>query len=81
MKINLAEEENKGVPQTFEIKRLDPETLAASFTLREKFPMRSYQTTNDEQRFWFIYKVVNKELSIREVYLTRRAGRLQGCVE
>ena len=32
-----------------------------------KRPSKSYQTTNDDQRFNFVQKILKKELTIREV--------------
>ena len=70
MQVDMKLEE--ALPQIFEIKRLLPQVKDIHTNAPYKIPSRSYQTTNDDQRFWFIYKVINKDLSIREVRKKRR---------
>jgi hypothetical protein len=59
--------------QIFTVKRLSPEKVISILEERAKKARRaiprSYNITNDSQRFEFLMKVLNKELTIKEVKL------------
>ena len=63
-------EELKENAAIFVVKRYSPEELLkpalVSCAKSLKRPSKSYQTTNDEQRFKFVQKILKKELTIRE---------------
>ena len=53
----------------FSVKRLsihEAESLRSSWLKPQKTIQRSYKITNDEQRYQFLYKVINKEMSVTE---------------
>jgi len=56
-------------PPVFEVNRYKSDELILNEQMNTKTiknPTKSYQTTSDDQRFNFIEKIVNKELTIRE---------------
>lgn len=65
--------EKTSIVKPFYIKRYSPEELLNIMTKRNygaiKLPSRSYQITNDDQRFWLVKKVLSGELTISEVFL------------
>jgi len=67
--MQMLEKEKK--PEIFTVKRLSPEKVLSLLEARDKKAKhaqpRSYNITNDSQRFEFLHKVLNKELTIKEV--------------
>ena len=59
------------VEQIFVIKRLLPKSIIGHSnglaTSGRRIPNKSYEITNDSQRYHFVEKVLSKELTIREV--------------
>ncbi len=67
------EKKDSIVEHVFDIHRYSPEELfgeTEGFWSSRKLPTRSYNITSDMQRFLFVQRVLNKELTIREVIST-----------